>query len=367
MKKLFWKLYASLNALLYSKEIDFRHIKNILLIRLDGIGDFIYTIPSLKAVREFFPNSRIILLSSSVLKDLLFTCPYIDDFVIYDYLESGFPRKLSREEKKGIKNILKPYNIDLAIDFRFDGITTIFTYLSGTKYRVGYYHFRTAYMLTHRVYLKDKNRHLIDLYSEVPESIGIKVKDRKLELWENETDRENIEKFLNDIGVRKEDLIVGLHPGASLKQKQWDAERFAEVGNYLIEKYKAKVFITGSKNEEELVKKVNNLMRNKGIEIAGEFNLSQIVSLLKKYKLLITNETGISRIGLGVNVPVIEIQTGNAPREWTRQKDNPNYFVLRKDVECAPCGIKLLGCQNRKCINEIKVEEVIEIVRRILS
>jgi len=100
MKKLFWKLYASLNALLYSKEIDFKHIKNILLIRLDGIGDFIYTIPSLKAVREFFPNSRIILLSSSVLKDLLFTCPYIDDFVIYDYLESGFPRKLSREEKK---------------------------------------------------------------------------------------------------------------------------------------------------------------------------------------------------------------------------------------------------------------------------
>ncbi len=57
------------------------HTKNnILIIKHGSIGDFVMSLGAIKSIRCHYHESRIVLLTTPLIKNLFSKIPYIDDF-----------------------------------------------------------------------------------------------------------------------------------------------------------------------------------------------------------------------------------------------------------------------------------------------
>ncbi|MFC1710007.1 GT4 family glycosyltransferase PelF, partial [Candidatus Omnitrophota bacterium] len=102
--------------------------KNLLVIKLGGLGDLILATPSLKMLRKQFPKTKISLLIDSNLRSLVENCPHIDEIVLFDRDKDSL-FKLIRELKK------KKFNT--SIDFKNSATTHLIAYLANIPFRYG--------------------------------------------------------------------------------------------------------------------------------------------------------------------------------------------------------------------------------------
>ncbi len=95
-------------------------------------------------------------------------------------------------------------------------------------------------------------------------------------------------------------------PGAMLSDKQWSCQSFAEVCDFLAEKYSLTVLIAGAKSDEEFASKIIEKSKNgKAINIAGKTKLFELAALLAKASILVSNDTCAVHIGAAVDIPRI--------------------------------------------------------------
>lgn len=130
-----------------------------------------------------------------------------------------------------------------------------------------------------------------------------------------------------------------LHPGASCPSKRWPAERFAQVGDHLAERHRARVIILTGPGEEEHGRSVTGRMRRPAIGAFGVFGLGEAACLLKKARLLISNDSGPVHLACAVGTPVVSIfgrcGGGLSPTRWG--PTGAASLVLHRDIGCRPC------------------------------
>ena len=76
------ELMVSLRRKLKVKNIEGKEFNRILIIRLSGVGDVIYTLPLLSALRSKYSSKRIDWLVSSKAKDVVAGHPLIDEVIV---------------------------------------------------------------------------------------------------------------------------------------------------------------------------------------------------------------------------------------------------------------------------------------------
>ncbi len=102
-------------------------------------------------------------------------------------------------------------------------------------------------------------------------------------------------------------------PGAMMSDKQWSHECFAEVCDFLAEKYSLTVRIAGAKSDEEFASKIIGKSKSgKVINVAGKTKLFELAALLSKAAILVSNDTCAVHIGAASNTPrIICVFKGN--------------------------------------------------------
>ena len=106
-------------------------------------------------------------------------------------------------------------------------------------------------------------------------------------------------------------------------------------------------------------------MKAKSLNLSGKLSLGTLGWLLKKAKLLVSNDSGPAHLATAVDTPVVSIfgrnQPGLNPIRWRPISERSAY--IHKDVGCVECLAH--KCQiDFKCLKEIKVEEVLEEARK---
>ena len=119
--------------------------QRILLIQLSAIGDTILTVPTIRAIRNRFPNAYVAMVASSINLQYLEGCPYIDQHIpcrLEELMKS--PQKLI-----AFIGALRHQKFDCVIDFEhWAKFSVLIAYGSGASRRIG---FRAAGQ--HRHYL----------------------------------------------------------------------------------------------------------------------------------------------------------------------------------------------------------------------
>ncbi len=173
----------------------------------------------------------------------------------------------------------------------------------------------------------------------------------------------------------KEEFVV-IFPGAGEIIKQWPPEKFAETIAYIDTRYKRAIKICGSSNDKNLAETIIALS---GVETVknecGNTDLVQLVNLIQRASLLITNDSSALHIAACVNTQTICLLTGRHYGRFAPYTDqsitNLNYVYPKKfrqsladtekDIVKATRYISLYD------ISTIEVEEVIARVDAILS
>lgn len=331
----------------------------ILIVRLDRLGDFILTLPAIKAIKNNFPQAKISLLVRPFLKEFAASLPYISQVFVYN------PNEVFLKKLKLFKN-LRRQKFDLAIDFMYapDIKPALFTLLSGAKQRIGFGIGLKSFFLTKIVprtkHLKyEGERHLDIIYA-----MGLKISPKSFKI---ELNQKVVSQVKKKFGIKKNNKrYICLHPGVYRNEKRrlWSSEKFAELADNLIEKYNAQIILTGGKNEVYLVNEIVRKSNYHLINLAGKTSILELCALISLVDLTVCTLTSVAHISYFLGKPTITL-CGPTPYERWTDKD---YIVIKKDVPCSPCE-HLPKCikQTNVCMEEIDVKDVIGAVHKIFG
>jgi len=342
-----------------------QNYKRILVIRLDKIGDVVLSTPVIKALRDAYPDSYIAFMVRPYAKQVVKGNPYLDRALVYDKY---------RDEKGIIGNWkfiseLRKRRFDIAIILHPTKRSHIVPFLAGIPERVGYDR-KLGFLLTKKVpHTKQMGlKHEIDYTLDMLRYIGVEPKDRTLHMPINDMSDAKVRHIFEVNGIGENDTTVVINPGASCPSKRWPPENFAKVADRLMEKYGTKVILISSGEEKMIGADVAHSMKVHPVNLCGVTTVGDLASILKRSKLLISNDSGPVHIACALGTPVVAIfgrnEAGLSPARWgPTGKDD---IVLHKDVGCKVC----LAHKCRigfKCLNAITVEEVLEAADRILG
>jgi ADP-heptose:LPS heptosyltransferase len=195
---------------------------------------------------------------------------------------------------------------DLVIDLHSLWESNLLGYLSGAPARLfarrgG----RSLDLLaTMRAPLDDPEKHLVDRYLDVLAPLGVVGAPRVPCLRTRPEDDELVGRMLQEHGASGEQPLVGMFPGASLAQKRWGSERFAEVAARLERNEGARVVVFLGPEEAAVGSQVRAEFSPATI-VLDRLTLSQLASAAARLVLLISNDTGPMHIAAAVDTPVL--------------------------------------------------------------
>jgi len=129
-----------------------------------------------------------------------------------------------------------------------------------------------------------KQKHLYRL-----NSLGIRNLDEKSYIHVPAEDEEFVDNLLKNNHIP--DPIVVINAGSKSHLKRWTADSFAELADRLIKECGVSIIFIGLDADKDIVASVMKKMTHPAHNFVNKTNIRQLAGLLKKVKLLITNDS----------------------------------------------------------------------------
>jgi ADP-heptose:LPS heptosyltransferase len=156
--------------------------------------------------------------------------------------------------------------------------------------------------------------------------------------------------------------LVVLHPGSgdNFHGRRWPTRRFGLVARRLVDEAKAVVAVTGSPAEGGLAREVAEAAERDLWDLSGQLELPDLVALLARARLLVSNDSGPVHLASALGVPVLGLYGPNSPLLYGPL--SAGSIAFHDAPPCSPCitnfNYKTSRCRNPVCIQAIEVEPV---------
>lgn len=286
---------------------------HIVIFRALKLGDLLCTVPAFRALRKAFPQARISLLGLPWAAAFVarYHC-YIDEFIHFP----GYPglpeQPVNIEAMECFFYNMKKSNIDLLLQMQGNG-SIVNDMLEQLQPRclagfceAGDKRSGTRGFMEYPEELHEIQKHLALLhYLDIPPD-GTHI-DFPL------TDSD--EKELGQLGINFNKPYICIHPGSALITRQWPPELFARIASHFMGQGFT-ILLTGSEAEKALTGTVNQMLRNRAMNIAGLTTLGSLALILRQASGLISNCTGISHLGAAMKTKSVVISMDGEPHRW---------------------------------------------------
>jgi lipopolysaccharide heptosyltransferase II len=343
-------------------------IKRLLVRGPNWIGDAVMSEPALAALQELFPTTEITLLVKPAIAELLRGHPALHQVLVYE--NPG--RHVGITGKWTLARALRRLQFDLAILFQNAFEAALLTFLAGIPRRYGYATDGRGFLLSNPVTVPERTKigHQVQYYLDLLRPLGSEGPARAPLLFLSDEEEQAIDRRLAESSIAKSDLLVGLNPGSTYGgAKRWLPERFAETADRLIREQGAhggrrvRVVIVGARGEETLGRAVADRMQIKPVQLSGRTTVRELMAVIKRCALFLTNDTGPMHIAAAFGVPVVAL-FGPTDSRTTSPFGN-GHTIVRHSVECSPCLLRECPIDHR-CMTRISVDEVYEAAIRRL-
>lgn len=164
------------------------------------------------------------------------------------------------------------------------------------------------------------------------------------------------------------ETLVLLQPGASDPRRCWPARRFAQLGDVLAAQG-ALVAINGSAEEAPLVKSVIASMRHAALDLSGRTSLHALSGLLERSALLVSNDTGPLHLALEIGTPAVGIYWLTNLVESAPLRQHGHRAAVSLQMQCAVCGAENITSRcphDASFVDAITLDEVVELALALL-
>jgi heptosyltransferase-2 len=290
-------------------------VKHEILVWLPSpVGDAILSTPALRAIRRKFTFSRISFFAKPAIREVLSPNGFNDAW-------------LEQTDKNPFKiaKMLRPHKFTLAILLKNSFASALAVCLAGIPSRIGYVREGRSLFLTDRLHpprlsgRRFKPISMIDYYLAVPSWLGANTTNRSLKLSVDPQDEQQARAKLPEVFSCKGPIVVLVPGGAFGPSKCWPSDRFAQIADWLIEKYNAMVVISVASDpgEKYIAGEICDLSKHKLFSLAQTpISLGQLKALFAKADLAVSNDTGPRHIAVALCRKVITLFGPNDPA-WT--------------------------------------------------
>jgi ADP-heptose:LPS heptosyltransferase len=154
--------------------------------------------------------------------------------------------------------------------------------------------------------------------------------------------------------------LVIVQPGAGDARRRWPAARFAAVADALVEEG-ALVAINGSAAEADLTRDVTRAMRHPAIDLAGRASLQALCGLLERCQLMVSNDTGPLHMALALGKPCVGVYWLAGLLESAPLSQHGHRAAFAVGVACPVCGADNTAkrCPHESSlVADVSIEEV---------
>jgi len=338
-------------------------VRKIAVLRANSLGDFIFVLPALDALRAAYPDAEITLLGRAWHRAFLTGRPGAISRVMV--VSERWDSVTGWEDTPAdivTASFLPLVNecFDLALQLHGGGRNSNpFISRLGARVTAG---LRTPdappldYQVPYVYYQPEVARYL-----EVVARIGAPAVTLVPQVTITEADREEARQAIPEADTP----LVALHPGAMDPRRRWPPALFAAVGDALAA-MGATVVVTGTPDERETIAATIGAMRTPAHDLCGRLSLGGLTGLLARCRLVVANDTGPLHLALAVGAPAVGIYwCGNliTSGPLTRTRHRP---MISWDVRCPVCGT---DCTRASCdhhesfVADVTVDEVLDAAR----
>lgn len=337
------------------KVIDRDRVHRILVRGVNWVGDAVMTTPAIARIRKTFPHAKIVLLVKPLVAGVFEGNPHINEILLYE--QDG--------RHKGVLGLLRltqelrDARFDLAILLQNAIEAALIAVLARIPYRIGYNTQGRGFLLTD-VVVRDRSTetlHHVDYHQALLSAVGWVQEEGAPTLYLSDGAEERAGVLLEGEGVRSEEAIVALNPGATYgSAKRWPADRYAALADRLVENFGMKILLTGVQADGPVARIVRSSTRypERVIDLTGRTDIQLLGAVLRRCAVFVTNDTGAMHVGAAVGVPVVAIFGPTDPK--TTSPVGP-HVLLRHPVPCSPCLLRECPIDHR-CMTGISVDEV---------
>lgn len=336
-------------------------IQKIAVLRANALGDFIFALPALEALRAAYPQSEIVYLGKEWHKQFLAHRPSPVDHVIVVPPTRGVGELENFEEnaaeQEAFFSVMKQEHFDLGIQMHGGGrYSNPFLLNIGARMNVG---LKTpdAVSLDRVVPYIYFQREVVR-YLEVVSLVGATTTVLEPRITVTEYDLAEAQRIVPD---QQKPLVV-LHPGAGHPQRRWPPEKFAAVGDALAA-HGAHVVVTGIEPDYQLVKTVVDNMQFEAQNLCGKLSLNGLAGLLSRSSVVISNDSGPLHLAEAVGAATVGLYLSfnlitAGPITRTRHRPHVSWRL-----ECPLCGSNctISPCNHKESFAaDIPADEVID-------
>lgn len=315
----------------------------ILFITLSNIGDSILSLPVLDALRSQYPESKISCLVPERPSEIFINNPAIEKVIIFN-------KHARLIDKIRLFFSLSKEKFDIVVDLR----NSFFGAFLPAKKRSSPLRFIPA-----------RFRHMKDRHLFWACFAGYPFRDKKQQsLIITPEDVNYIEGILSQKRLRDSAKLIVVAPGARSQIKCWDKQNFSQLCGRLI-KEGWDVVLAGDKTDEPVCSYVFQAHPEKILDLCAKTSISQLAALLKKARLLITNDSAVMHLASYLDVPVASIfgpTDENKYGPWSQEK-----IVIKRDIFCRPCEKALCRFASLACLSCLKVDDVFGQINYLLK
>lgn len=346
---------------------EFQGMK-FLLIRFSSIGDIVLTTPVIRCLKKQVPDAEVHFLTKDSFRSVVEYNPYIDKLHVlahswelmieelktenYDYIIDLHHNTKTLRLKKALSAHRAPLAGSSGKKKSFS-----FNKLNIQKY------FYTAF----KINVLPKV-HIVDRYIKTVESFGVK------------NDGAGLDYFIPPEGrTQKEDIPASHYAGyiacvigAAHGTKRWPVHKWKEFCTAIDHP----VILLGGKEDAINGNDIASVDPVKVYNACGKFKLNESADLIRKSRVVISNDTGLMHIAAAFKKPIISLwgntvpSFGMYPYYGNKFTDVQSFDILQVNkLWCRPCskiGYDKCPLGHFKCMEKIPSRELLErVIRRL--
>ena len=321
-------------------KLDRSEVKRMLVITLSNVGDIILTTPAIRSLRKEYPGSRIDVMVGPQGKGIFEKDPDVFKLIIYD-------KHMPISQKRRLQLKLKKLRYDLVVDLK----NTVFPLLIGPRFRTQTIQSFPS-SVTHSI-----QKHLYRL-----RSLGIEDAEQRPGIYIPKDDEDYIASMIEENGIGETFVVV--NPGAKSHLKRWTIEGFSEVSDRLIRECSSDVVFIGMDEDKAIAEKIAARMKSKAHDLVGKTNIRQLASLIKRSKLIVTNDSAPLHLGSAVGTKVLALFGPTDPKKYGPIGEFD--VVINEKLSCSPC--ESAECKhNYECMKLISPQTVFDTAKMMLE
>jgi len=339
--------------------------QSLCILRLSALGDITHALPIFHTLRQIWPDTKITWIIGKVEYQLVKDLPDVE-FIIFD-------KKAGFTAYKNIRNELKNRHFDILLHMQMSLRASLISLLIKAKIKIGFDKQRAKdgqWLFTNKKIQYKEKQHVIDSFFGFTESIGIQEKKY---VWDIPIPAEDVNSAKKLINSDSKYIIIS--PCSSKDYRNWNAQGYAALADYISEKYNYTIVLTGGNSniEKQYAAEITQQASCSLTNLIGKTNVRELLSIIRDAQFMISPDSGPAHMATAMNTPVIGLYATTNPdrarpylsSDWTVNRYPDAVFKkYNKNVNEVAWGTRV---RDEWAMNLITVEDVKSKIDMLIS